>query len=183
MLNKFFLFLLIFFSLFLNLHSDEKQSIINLLKETKSLNFNFVQNINEKVESGTCILVFDNKLKCNYRDEKEVLINNKTLVIIKKKYKKNYFYPISKSIFTKILNKENLINLIEYSNLELNENIDLIYFGKDNRKITIFFKKESYELIGWEIVDSLQNKIFFSLEIQSTNNYYDPIIFNTPKRN
>ena len=104
--------MLIFFSLFLNLHSDEKQSIINLLKETKSLNFNFVQNINEKVESGTCILVFDNKLKCNYRDEKEVLINNKTLVIIKKKYKKNYFYPISKSIFTKILNKENLINLI-----------------------------------------------------------------------
>tara|TARA_B100000767_G_C19719563_1_gene516619 strand:- start:456 stop:1007 length:552 start_codon:yes stop_codon:yes gene_type:complete len=183
LVNKFFLFLLIFLSSFANLLSDEKQSIINLLNKTKNLNFNFVQNINEKIESGNCILVFDNKLKCSYKDEKEVLINKKTLVIIKRKYKKNYFYPISKSIFIKILNKENLINLIQNSNLKLNERINLTYRSSDNGKITIFFKKENYELIGWEIVDSLQNKIFFSLKIQSTNDDYNPIIFSLPERN
>ena len=183
MVNKFFLFLFIFLSAFANLLSDEKQSIINLLNQTQNLNFNFVQNINEKIESGNCILVFDNKLKCSYTDEKEVLINNKTLVVIKKKYRKNYFYPISKSIFVKILNKESLINLIQNSDLELNEKINLTYRSTDNGKITIFFKRENYELIGWKIVDGLQNKIFFSLRIQSTNNDYDPIIFSVPERN
>ena len=43
--------------------------------------------------------------------------------------------------------------------------------------------RENYELIGWKIVDGLQNKIFFSLRIQSTNNDYDPIIFSVPERN
>ena len=56
-------------------------------------------------------------------------------------------------------------------------------YGVNNGKITIFFKRENYELIGWKIVDGLQNKIFFSLRIQSTNNDYDPIIFSVPERN
>ena len=140
-----FLLILIFISSFLNLHADEKQSIINRLIETNNLTFNFEQITNEKTETGSCILVFDNKLKCNYEDEmqKEILINNKTLVVIKKKYNKIYFYSISNSPFVKILNKNNLIILIRKSNLKLNDNIDLMYLDKNNKKITIFFKKKN----------------------------------------
>lgn len=180
-----FLLILIFISSFLNLHADEKQSIINRLIETNNLTFNFEQITNEKTETGSCILVFDNKLKCNYEDEmqKEILINNKTLVVIKKKYNKIYFYSISNSPFVKILNKNNLIILIRKSNLKLNDNIDLIYLDKNNKKITIFFKKKNYELMGWKVDDQFQNEIYFSLKIKNTNSEYNPNLFKVPTIN
>ena len=165
------LFFFIFFNYSFSLYADRKQSIINQLLEINNLTFDFKQIAHNKIEVGTCFLVFNNKLKCNYIDEKqkEIIINNKTLVIIHKKYKKNYFYPISKSPFIKILNKNNLISLVRNSNLELNDNIDLINVDDKGIKITISFHKKNYELIGWKIVDQFQNEIFFSLKIQDVN--------------
>ena len=73
--------------------------IINKLLKIDNLTFSFKQITNNKTETGTCFLVFDNKLKCNYLDknQKEIIINNKTLVIMQKRYDKIYFYPISNS--------------------------------------------------------------------------------------
>ena len=159
--------------------------IINKLLKIDNLTFSFKQITNNKTETGTCFLVFDNKLKCNYLDknQKEIIINNKTLVIMQKRYDKIYFYPISKSPLVKILNKKSLIKLIRNSNVELNDNIDMIYLDENKKNITVSFQKENYDLIGWEVEDQFQNKNFFSLKVQNTNTKINENLFKIPSIN
>ena len=166
----------------MNLRAAEKQFIINRLSEINNFTFNFEQITKEKIETGNCLLQFDNRLKCSYNDDlqKEILINKKTLAVSQKRYDKIYFYPLSKSPFMNILDKDKLINLIQKSDLKLNDNIELVYLDKNKRKITIFFNKNNYELIGWRVDDKLQNVINFSLKIQSINTEFDPTIFKIP---
>lgn len=185
MFNKFFILLFIFISFFLNLRADEKQLIINRLSEIENLTFSFSQLTNDKREKGTCILVFDNKLVCDYEDsiKKRIIINGKTLVIQQKKYNKNYFYPISKSTFIKIFNKNNLINLIRKSDYQIGNNIQLTHVGENKEKIIIFFKKNTYDIVGWETIDQLQNIISFSIKIQYVNSEINPKIFLIPAIN
>ena len=153
--------------------------------EIKNFTFNFEQITQGKIETGNCLLVFDNKLKCNYIDKnkKEIIINNKTLVVIQKTYNKIYFYPVAKSPFLKILGKKSLINLVIESNLELNDNIDLIYVDENKKKIIVSFEKKNYDLIGWKIEDKFQNQIHFSLEIQSKNTEIENNLFAIPSIN
>ena len=182
---RIFLFFFLIFNYSLNLYADEKQSIINQLLNVDNLTFNFEQVTEGKMETGTCLLVFNNKLKCNYIDDKqkEIIINNKTLVVMQKRYGKIYFYPISKSPFVKILDKNSLISLIRESNLEINDSIDLIYVDKNEKKITVFFGKKNYDLVGWKIQDTFQNEIYFSLKIQSVNTEINDNIFKIPSLN
>ena len=132
---------IIFFSFISKIQANEKQSIINYLSSINNFTFNFKQTTNEKIENGNCILAFDNKLKCFYDDklQKEIIINNKTLVILQKRYNKKYFYSISKSPFLNILSKDKLINLIKNSDIILKENIELTYVDENQRKIKVFF--------------------------------------------
>ena len=176
---------IIFFSFISKIQANEKQSIINYLSNINNFTFNFKQIAQGKIETGTCLLVFDNKLKCNYIDDKqkEIIINNKKLVVSHKRYNKIYFYPISKSPFLKILSKNSLISLVRGSNLELNDNIDLIYVDESGGKITVFFNKINYDLIGWKMEDQFQNEIYFSLEIQNKNTEIDNNIFKIPPIN
>ena len=185
MFLKIFLYFFLLFNYSLNSYADEKQLIIDKLLGINNFTFNFEQNTQGGIEIGNCSIVFDNKLKCNYIDDKqkEIIINNKTLVVKNKKYDKIYFYPISKSPFLKILNKKSLINLVKESDLELNNNIDLVFVDKNEKKITVFFDKENYELIGWEINDELQNKIYFSLKIQNINTEIKDDLFKIPSMN
>jgi len=183
--NKFFIFLFFIINLLVNLHADEKKLIVDRLIYIDNITFSFEHLTNDKKEVGTCILVFDNKLICDYENsmKKRILINNKTLVVQKKKYNKNYFYPISNSPFINIFNKKNLLNLIKNSNYQLNENIELTYIDKNKQKIIIFFKKNDYGLVGWRVVDQLQNVINFSIKIKYTNSEVDPKIFKIPSLN
>ena len=181
MFGKFFIVLLLFINFLLNLNANEKQLIINQLIDINNITFDFEQLTNQKKEVGTCILVFDNKLRCNYQDSmrKEIVVNGKTLIVKKKRYDKIYFYPISNSPFMKILNKDGLLNLIKKSNYALNNKIELTYTDNNN-KIIIFFDKENHNIIGWQVDDQLQNKINFSLKIKSINSVFDPKIFLIP---
>ncbi len=185
MFLKILILIIIFFNFFLNLQADEKQLIIDNLLNTNNFTFNFKQTTSEKVETGYCYFVFDNKLKCKYNDklQKEIIVNNKTLVVLQKRYNKIYFYPVEKSIFLNILNKNNFINLIQKSNLTVNDKIELVYLDKTGKKIKIFFEIETYELIGWLIEDQLQNKIYFSLKIEKTNTEIDNSNFKIPSPN
>jgi len=185
LLIRIFLFFFIFFNYSLNLYADEKRSIINKLLKINNFTFDFEQITRGKTETGNCFLVFDNKLKCNYIDknQKEIIINKKTLVVMQKRYDKIYFYPISKSPFVKILSKKTLIRLIEESNLETNDNISLTYIDENKKKIEVFFEKKDYDLIGWKIEDEFKNEIFFSLRIQNTNIDIDNDIFKIPSIN
>ena len=185
MFLRFFLFFFLSLIFSLNLYANQKQLIIDQLLEINNFTFSFEQITQGKLEVGTCFLVFDNKLKCKYinEEQKEIIVNEKTLVIIKKKYNKTYFYPISESPFLKILNKNNLIELLKESYLELNDNIDLVYTDENMRKIIIFFDKKNYQLVGWKIKDKLQNEIYFSLKIQSINIETENNFFKIPSNN
>jgi outer membrane lipoprotein-sorting protein len=179
---KFLIGFVIFFNFFLSVQANEKKKIIDYLSQVYNFTFNFEQITNEKIETGGCMLVFDNKLKCNYKGklQKEIIVNKKTLVILQKRYNKIYFYPISKSPFINILNKNKLLNLIKSSNLVINENIELVYFDENQKKITVFFEKEKYELIGWLVEDKFLNKIYFTLKIEKTNTQIDDENFKIP---
>ena len=183
MINKFFIFLFFTINLLVNLHADEKQLIVDRLIYIDNITFSFEHLTNDKKEVGTCILVFDNKLICDYENsmKKRILINNKTLVVQKKKYNKNYFYPISNSPFIKIFNKEKLINLIKISDYKLKNNIELTYVDENNNKIKVFFDNNNYYLIGWNVRDQLQNEINFSLKITFINSKFDPKLFRIPR--
>ena len=94
MFNKFFIILFIIVSFSLNTFADEKKLIGDRLININNITFNFEQITNKKKETGTCTLVFDNKLICDYEDsmQKRILINKKTLVIQHRRYNKFYFY-------------------------------------------------------------------------------------------
>jgi|TARA_B110000914_G_scaffold213674_1_gene215770 outer membrane lipoprotein-sorting protein len=173
---------MIFINFSLVLYADEKQSIINRLVNIDNITFDFEQITNEKKEVGKCILVFDNKLNCDYEDsaQKRILTNGKTLIIQQKRYDKIYFYPIKNSPFVKILNKGSLINLIKESDYQLKNNIELTYFDRNKKKIIIFFETDSYDLVGWSVTDQLHNLINFSINIKYVNSEINPKIFKIP---
>ena len=185
MIIRFFIILFIIVNFSLNLVADEKQLIINQLMNTENVTFSFEQKTNEKKEIGICTLVFDNKLICDYEDtmQKRILVNKKTLVVQHRRYDKIYFYPISNSPFIKIFNKNNLINLIKESNYQLKDNIEITHVDKDKRIITIYFNKNNYDLIGWRVVDQLQNEINFSIKIKNINSEINNKIFLIPSFN
>ena len=180
--NFFIISLLISFSV--NLFADEKSKIVDQLNKLNSLEFTFNQLINEKTEKGSCFLEFPGKLKCNYFDDKqkEIIINNKKLVITQKRYNKTYRYPISKSPFLNILYKDKLLKIIKSGKLEFNEElIKLIYLSES--EIVVFFDKKTLDLRGWEIIDQYNNNINFSLNIISKNDVYKKDLFKIPEIN
>ena len=174
----------IFFLFSFNLFADEKKQIISQLNNLNSLEFTFSQFINEKTEKGNCLLEFSGKLKCKYFDdkEKELVINNKKLVITQKRYNKTYYYPISKSPFLNILYKDKLLEIIEAGQLKSTKNIIKLIYSSEN-EIIVFFDKKTLDLKGWEIVDQYNNNINFSLSIVSKNDVYKKGTFKIPEIN
>ena len=99
----------------------------------------------------------------------EVHLTDKT-----SKGKSGRIIPLHKSV------KDNLINLIKKSDYQLDNNIKLTYIGEGKEKIVIFFKKSNYDLVGWEVIDQLQNTINFSIKIKYVNSEINPRIFKIP---
>ena len=181
--RKFFLTLL-FISFSFNLSANQKDQIISQLNNLNSLEFTFNQLINEKLETGSCLLEFPGKLKCEYFDnkQKELVINNKRLSITQKKYNKTYYYPISKSPFLNILYKDKLLEIVKSGKLELTEQvIKLIYLSEN--EIIVLFDRKTLDLKGWEIIDQYNNNINFSLKIISKNDAYKKGTFKIPDIN
>ncbi len=96
----------------------EKNRIVNLIKKNKptKIDSNVIEFefIDEKEEIGNCFLKYPLLIKCNYKNlkQKSIISNGKTVAIIKKKYKKIYYYPIKATPFFVILQKEKLLNII-----------------------------------------------------------------------
>ena len=110
------------------------------------------------------------------------MINNKKLAITQKRYNKTYHYPISKSPFLNILNKEKLLEIVQSGKLDLNDQlVKLIYLEDD--QITIFFDKKTLDLKGWNIVDQYNNNISFSLNIVAKNSIFKKGTFKVPEIN
>ena len=181
MLFKKKILLPIFFLFSFHLFAAEKNKIITQLNNLNSLEFTFVQLINEKVEKGNCLLEFPGKIKCEYFDDKkkELVINNKKLAITQKRYNKTYHYPISKSPFLNILYKDKLLEIIQSGELELTDRMIKLIYLSDNA-ITVFFDRKTFDLKGWKIVDQYNNNINFSLNVISKNDVYKKELFKIP---
>ena len=111
----FFLFIFFFTCTFsISASANIKIRIIDKLIKTKTLSFDFKQKISDKEEIGKCFIKYPLLMRCHYQNTKQkiVISNGKTLAIIKKKYKKIYYYPIKMTPFFFILNKDKIINTI-----------------------------------------------------------------------
>ena len=182
MLKYFSIFLLLISSC--NSNAEIKEKIIQNLKETKNLDFNFEQNINGKIENGNCTVEYPKKIFCLYStsNNKILVSNGKSLVV---KTETGYYrYPIEKTPLNIILNKNYLINKIN----ELNERVidkNLINFTiieKDN-EINVFFNNKTYDLIGWQNKDIYQNFNITFLSLTSKNRILPNNLFKLPLQN
>ena len=161
-----------------------KKNIINNLVNTRNLNFNFEQNINNKIESGICIIQYPQKIFCKYDlDNQKVLVSNgKSLVI--KTLTSFYLYPLDKTPLNYILNKDFLINKIP--NLEervINDKFVNYKFLENENEINVFFDKNNFNLVGWQTLDIYQNLTITFISSVKRNQKINDRIFILPKRN
>tara|TARA_Y100000590_G_scaffold428174_1_gene539204 strand:+ start:1458 stop:2036 length:579 start_codon:yes stop_codon:yes gene_type:complete len=183
----YFIFITIFSYFFLinTVHANFQEKLINKLKETKSLSFDFIQKINEDEEIGNCFIKYPLLMKCNYEDvkKKSIISNGETVAIIKRKYKKIYYYPIEKTLLLVILEKNKIINLIK-NNKPVKVDDSIIkyeFFGKKSNKLKLFFDKNSLDLKGWETIDAYSNRVKFSIINLETNVTISDDFFKIPR--
>ena len=165
--------------------ADLQKNLINKLTATKTLSFDFKQKISDKEEIGNCFIKYPLLMKCNYQNSKQKIIisNGKTLAIIKKKYKKIYYYPIKSTPLFFILKKEKIINLIR-KNQPTVINSDLIVFKFINKKknvVKILFDKNSLDLKGWQTKDAYSNDVSFIINNLKINNQIVDDFFKIPR--
>ena len=155
-----FKFLLILFFSFFTLSSEAeiRDKIIKNLKNTNNLDFKFEQNINGKIEYGNCTIEYPKKIFCEYSKSKnKILVSNGKSLVIKTRVS-YYRYPLEKTPLNLILDKNYLINKIFDLEERIIDNNLINYNILDNdNEISIFFDKNTYNLIGWQNRDIYQN--------------------------
>ena len=178
--------LAIFFYFFLlNIsQANFQEQLINKYKEINTLSFDFTQKIGDQIEIGSCYIKYPLLMKCEYPKKKKLIIaNGRTLAIVKNRYKKIYQYPLKKTALFFILNKENILNIIQ--NYEpTNMNNDIIEYeltDSNSNKINIFFDKNSLLLSGWKTIDAYSNEVNFLIKNIETNIFVENKIFKIPK--
>ena len=183
----FFLFNIFFIYLFsVNISiADLQTSLINKLTATQTLSFDFKQKISDKEEMGNCFIKYPLLMKCNYKNlkQKTIISNGKTVAIIKKKYKKIYYYPIKSTPLFFILEKEKILNLMQKTQPnEINNNlIEFAFIDKKTNKIKILFDKKTLEFRGWGTVDAYSNDVSFIVNNLIINNQIVDSFFQIPK--
>ena len=161
-----------------------KNSIIENLKNIENVSFNFEQNINGKIENGSCIILYPKKINCIYDsiNQKILVSNGKSLVI---KTKNSYYrYSLKKTPLNAILNKEFLLNKIKSSNgREIDSKFINYKFLEDENEINVFFDKKSFNLIGWQTLDIYQNLSITYLNSIVKNQKLNKRLFILPEQN
>ena len=182
-----FLFQIIFiYIIFISISfADLQKKLINKITATKTLSFNFKQKIAEKVEFGNCYIKYPLLMKCLYQNlkQKSVISNGRTVAIIKKKYKKIYYYPIRTTPLFIILKKEKILHLIR-NNKPTKIDSSIIEFElneKKSNKLKIFFDKNSLEFKGWKTKDAYDNNVSFIINNLKINNQIVDDFFIIPQ--
>ena len=164
-------------------NANNKNQIINKLKDTSNLNFDFEQNINGKIEFGNCTIQYPKKMFCKYDKKNKVMVSNgKSLVI--KSNSSYYRYTLNKTPLNFILDKNFLLKKISELNEEIINNSLIKFTIKENNQlIDIFFDIRNYELVGWQTKDIYQNTAVTLLYSIKLNQVVDEKIFKTPLQN
>jgi len=182
MIKYLYIFIIFFFNV--NSNANNKENIINNLKNTKNFNFDFEQNINKKIEKGNCIIEYPKKIYCEYTggNDKILVSNGRSLVI---KTKVSYYrYPLNKTPLYLILDKKFLINKIYKLEERIIDNSFINYTIKRNdNEINIFFDDKTFNLIGWQTKDIYQNLNITFLSSIKKNEIFNKDIFKLPTQN
>ena len=179
--------LLIFFIINFNNFSfgSIKENIINNLRNTDNLSFDFEQNINGKIEKGNCVIEYPKKIFCNYNvDDSKILVSNGRYLVIKTDNNILYRYSLERTPLNYILDKNFLIN--EIQNLEekiIDDKFINFKILKDDNEINIFFNSTNYNLIGWQTLDIYQNLSITYISSLKINQLIEKNIFKLPASN
>ena len=186
MKKKYYLFLKVFFILFLFIptaHAQIKNKLINKIEGTHTLFFEFQQQINDKVENGSCNIRYPKLIRCEYEDSyKKLLISNgKTLAIIQRKYKKIFYYSLKNTPLNFILDKEYLIDFIKNNEPEKIDEFFIKYKVQENEKnIYLFFDTNSLHLKAWKTKDIYENNVEFLISNLKINVPLEDNLFKIP---
>jgi outer membrane lipoprotein-sorting protein len=177
------LLLIFLVSLSNHVYANNKDKIINNLKNTSNLNFDFEQNINGKIESGNCTILYPKKMFCEYDKKNKIMVSNGKSLVIKSK-SSYYRYALDKTPLNFILDKNFLLKKISESKEEIINN-SLIRFTikEDGQLIDIFFDIKNFTLIGWQTKDIYQNTVVTLIYSIKLNQIVDEKIFKTPLQN
>ena len=179
-----YLFIYLFSIIVFNANANNKENIINNLKNTKNLNFDFEQNINGNIENGNCIIEYPKKIYCEYSGSlnKILVSNGKSLVI--KTITSYYRYPLKKTALNFILDKNFLINRIYNLEEKIVDNSYINYkLNKNNNEINIFFDNQTFNLVGWQTKDIYQNLNITFLTSVRVNEIFSKDLFRLPTPN
>ena len=115
--------------------------------------------------------------------KKIIIADGKRFAIVKKRYKKVYYYSLKKTPLFYILDKENILNLMrDYQPSEFDLNIIGYEIIENNsNKLQIFFDKKSLDILGWKTIDAYSNEVNFLIRNVKKNISVEKIIFKIPR--
>ena len=176
------IFLFLFFTT--NASPNNKEKIIQNLRYTQNLQFNFEQNINGKIENGKCTIEYPKKIFCKYsKSNNKILVSDGKALVIKT-ISSFYRYPLEKTSLNLILDKKFLINKIR--NLEeriVDQSFINFTIKEKNDEISIFFDNNTFNLIGWQNTDIYQNFNVTFLSSIKKNIIISNSLFRLPVQN
>ena len=162
-----------------------KENIINNLKNTDNLSFDFEQNINGKIEKGNCVIEYPKKIFCNYNvDDSKILVSNGRYLVVKTDNNILYRYSLERTPLNYILDKNFLINEIQNLKEKIIDDrfINFKILMEDN-EINIFFDITNYQLVGWQTLDIYQNLSITHITSLKINQLLEKNIFKLPASN
>ena len=167
-----------------NASPNNKEKIIQNLRYTQNLQFNFEQNINGKIENGKCTIEYPKKIFCKYsKSNNKILVSDGKALVIKT-ISSFYRYPLEKTSLNLILDKKFLINKIR--NLEeriVDQSFINFTIKEKNNEINIFFDNNTFNLIGWQNTDIYQNFNVTFLSSIKKNIIISNSLFRLPLQN
>ena len=178
-----YIYIFIFFIFISDVLANNKNKIIKNLQNTKNLNFNFEQNVNGKVEIGSCTIKYPKKIFCSYQKNNKILVSNGKSIVIKT-ITSFYRYPLSKTPLNLILDKKFLIKKIgNLKEKKLSNTIINFEIVEKENEINIFFDDKSFNLVGWQTKDIYQNINVTYLYSIKINQQIEETLFELPKQN
>ena len=161
-----------------------KENIVLSLKNIESVNFNFEQNINGKIENGNCTIQYPKKIFCKYNlgNQKILVSDGKSLII--KTTASYYKYSLDKTPLNYLLDKEFLIKKINELEARIIQKKFINFkFTENENEINVFFDINNFNLVGWQTLDIYQNLSITYLSSVSINKNLKSGLFNLPDRN
>ena len=178
-----YFFILIYLISFSYSYADNKNKIIENLRNTENLNFKFEQNINGKIENGNCTIQYPKKIYCKYIKNNKILVSNGKSLVIKTKTS-FYRYPLNKTSLDLILDKKFLIKKIDNLKEKILDKTHINFEIKENEnEINLLFDNKTFNLIGWQTKDIYQNVNITYLTSIQINQNVDKNLFKLPIQN